>query len=73
MHQALLDYLWVKPDRYLDELVLYLWDEFNTFVSPSTVSRDLKAAGWSKKKARREAKQRNPDLRDSYMHGIFFL
>jgi hypothetical protein len=29
MRQAYLDYLQVKPDRYLDEPVVFLWDEFN--------------------------------------------
>jgi transposase len=70
MHQALLDHLWVWPDRYLDELVVFLWDEYNVLLSASTVSRDLKKAGWTKKKARREAKQRNADLRDYYQYEI---
>ena len=70
MRQALLDHLWVKPDRYLDELVVFLWDDFRLLVSTSTISRELEAAGWSKKKARQEAKQRNPDLRDWYRHEI---
>ena len=72
MRQTLLDHLWVKSNRYLDELVVFLWDEFRILVSPSTISRDLKKAGWSKKKARREANQRNADLRDRYMHEISF-
>ena len=70
MREALLDLLRVKPDRYLHELVVFLWDAFNLLTSTSTISRELKSTGWSKKKARQEAKQRNPDLRDYYLHDI---
>jgi transposase len=70
MRQALLDDLWMKPSRYLDELVVFLSDEFDVLVSTSAISRELKSAGWSKKKARQEAKQRNPDLPDYYLHDI---
>jgi hypothetical protein len=45
MRQALLDHLWVWPDRCLDELVVFLWDEYNVLRSISTVSRELKLVG----------------------------
>ncbi len=39
-------------------------------VDPSTVSRALKSINWSKKKMRQIARERNPDLRDFYLHTI---
>ena len=38
----LLEFLQAKPSTYLDELVIFLQDEFETYVSESTVSRTLK-------------------------------
>jgi transposase len=70
MHEAMLDFLLSKPEQYLDELVVFIWDEFEVLVSTSTVSRELKSVGWSKKRARQEAAQRDPDLRDYYLHEI---
>ena len=32
MRQALLDRLSYKPNEYLDELVVYLWDEYNVLL-----------------------------------------
>ena len=55
MREAILDLLLLKPEQYLDELVVFLWDEFEVLVSKSTISRELKSVGWSKKKARQEA------------------
>jgi transposase len=36
MRDALCEDLLRKPDQYLDELVLFLWDEFEVLVSTST-------------------------------------
>jgi transposase len=70
MLDTLLQHLLEKPDRYIDEMILFLLDEFDVSVSASAVSRALKAARWSKKTCRRVAKGRNADLRDYYMYKL---
>ena len=49
MLEALREHLLEKPDRYLDELAIFLWDDFEAVVTASTISRALKSAGWLKK------------------------
>jgi hypothetical protein len=39
MREALLEHLLRKPDLYLKEMVIYLWDEFEARVTKSSVSR----------------------------------
>jgi Winged helix-turn helix len=58
MRDAVREYLRIWPDRYLDQLVVYLADEFDTLVSVSTISRELKRMGLSKKRIRQIAQQR---------------
>lgn len=70
MLEALKEYLMGKPDAYLDEMAVFLWDEFEVNVPNSSIQRALKRAGWSKSVARRVARERNADLRDSYAHEI---
>ncbi|KAF4262843.1 hypothetical protein CNMCM8812_004371 [Aspergillus fumigatus] len=70
MIQALCDHLLEKPYLYLDEMVLFIWDEFQVQVTNSSISRALKYKGWSKKTAKQKARQRNPELRDEYFHFI---
>ncbi len=70
MIDALCQHLLEKPDQYLDEMVVFLWDEFNVLLTTPTVSRALKSIGWSRKAARRVAQQRNADLRDFYLHNL---
>jgi transposase len=65
---ALYKYLLEKPDLYRDEIVLFVLDEFNAHVIPSSIGRALKSRGWTKKTIRRIVKGRNADLRDLYMH-----
>jgi transposase len=67
---ALRQYLLEHPGRYLDEQVVFLWDEFKVMVSNATISRSLTRMGWSKKVARRVAQERNADLRDFYLHNL---
>jgi hypothetical protein len=55
---------------FLDKMVNFLWDEFDVLVSISSISRALASIGWSKKTARRVAKQRNVDLRDFYLYRL---
>ena len=49
MVAALIEHLLEKPDLYLDEMAWFLWDEFSVAVAPSTISRALHRARWSKK------------------------
>jgi hypothetical protein len=64
---ALCDHLLGKPYLYLDEMVLFIWDEFQVQVANSSIRRD---EGWSKKAAKQKARQRNPEFRDRYFHFI---
>ena len=70
MRRALLGYLEVWPDRYLDELAVYLADDFDVLVSTSTISRELRRARFSKKLNRRIARQRDAELRNLYLYNI---
>lgn len=45
MIEALCDYLLEKPGLYLDEMVVFLWDEFYTLVTTSSIRRALTSKG----------------------------
>lgn len=70
MLDALLCLLREKPDLHLDEMAIFLWDNFQEIVTISTISRSLASAKWSKKVARQTSKDRNADLRDVYLHDV---
>lgn len=70
---ALREHLLEKPGMYLDEMVVFLWDNFGVFVTPSTISRALASIGWSKKMFRQIAGERSPDLRDYYLYNLLAL
>ena len=70
MLEALREHLFEKPDQYLDEMVVFLWDEFGVLLTVSTISRTLKSIKWSKKQCRLVAKGRNADLRDYYLRNL---
>jgi transposase len=70
MLQALQQCLLEKPGLHLDEMALFLWDEFEAVVTAMSISRALKSIGWSKKVARSIAKERNADLRDYYLYNL---
>lgn len=55
---------------YQDEMVVFLWDEFNILVTMHSIGRAPKGVGWFKKAARRVAQERNADLRDIYLHNL---
>ncbi|OKP06472.1 hypothetical protein PENSUB_6462 [Penicillium subrubescens] len=55
---ALCGHLLEKPALYLDEIAIFLWDEFALRANKSSISRALKSKGWSKKAARVEARER---------------
>jgi transposase len=65
--EALYDHLLEKPELYLEEIAIFLQDEFEVLVSISSISKALKSVGWSKKAACRVAREQNPDLRDFYL------
>ncbi|KAJ5344403.1 hypothetical protein N7452_002407 [Penicillium brevicompactum] len=58
MLDALCDHLAEKPGLYVEEMALFLWDEFEVLPSPSSVKRALTRAGWTKRKPSREQKNR---------------
>ncbi|EED22757.1 TPR domain protein [Talaromyces stipitatus ATCC 10500] len=70
MIEALCDHLLEKPQLYLDEMAIFIWDDFGVQVKTWDISRALKREGWSKKTSKQKASQRNADLRDGYMHLI---
>jgi transposase len=70
MIDALCEHLLEKPGLYLEEMATFLWDEFDVLVSTSSISRALKARKWSKKTARRVAREQSPDLRDFYLRNL---
>ena len=52
MLEVLCDHLLENPGLYLEEMAVFLWDEFEVHVSTFSISRTLKDVGWSKKAAR---------------------
>ncbi|CEJ62928.1 Putative Transposase [Penicillium brasilianum] len=70
MLEALCDHLLEKPGLYVDEMAIFLWDEFRVQVTNSSLKRALASVGWSKKVARQRAKEQNADLRDFYLHNL---
>lgn len=70
MIQTLCDHLLEKPGLYVDEMVLFLWDEFYVWVTCSSVKRALASVGWSKMVAQQRAKEQKADLRDFYLHNL---
>ncbi|KAF4546962.1 Hypothetical protein D9617_85g015900 [Elsinoe fawcettii] len=51
---------------YLDEMAVFLFDQFGLAVSLATVHRALEDVGWSRKAARKIAAQRCQELRDAH-------
>jgi hypothetical protein len=47
--QALLEFLNIKPSSYREDMLYFLWDEFNVMVSEATVGRFLSKQRWSRK------------------------
>ena len=72
IRQSLLDRLAFLSEEHLDKAVIWLWDKYNVLRSTSATSRELKVAGWSRKRVRRVAKQRNQDLRDRHRYKMSF-
>lgn len=70
MLDALCEKLLEKPGMYQDEMVVFLYDEFDILLNVSAVSRALASIGWTKKATRQIAKERNADLRDYYLNNL---
>jgi transposase len=70
MIEAILERLKEKLTLYLDELVLFVYDEFGKHVTIQSLSRALASVGWLNKAARQIAKEQNADLQDYYLHRI---
>lgn len=70
MLTALLEKLASEPSLRLDDMAAFLNDDFEADVTPFSVGRALKAAGWSRKSTQNVAQERNARLRDEYMHEI---
>ncbi|OQD92153.1 hypothetical protein PENSOL_c044G07464 [Penicillium solitum] len=70
MIDALGEHLSEKPGLYLDEMAVFLWDEFHTMITTSSIRRALAAKNWSKRTARQHAQERNVDLRKLYLHNL---
>lgn len=69
MQKALEEKLSSDPCRVQHKMAAFLNKEFeNADVSRFCVGRLLKDDGWTKKVTRNVAQERNPDLRDDYLH-----
>ena len=64
---ALLLWLLQYPIAMLSEMALFLSEEFGIRTSKSTISRALKRAQWSKKRARRVSDNLRYELRQNFM------
>jgi hypothetical protein len=62
--ETLRQHLLEKLVQYLDEMVVFLWDESEALVITSSISGDLVSIDWSNNAARRVPKGRKPDLGD---------
>jgi hypothetical protein len=58
MLEALGEYLTERLGQHLDQMAVFLLDEFEVLIT----TRALASIGWSKKAGRRVAKEQNPDL-----------
>lgn len=59
-------YLEHRPQTYLDEKKLYLFDDFGLSVDESTIYRCLQRIGWNRKKACFQAAERNQYIPDEW-------
>lgn len=59
MLEALRDRLLEKPTLYLDDIAIFLWDEFALQATKASISRALRTKGWSEKTAQLKAQARH--------------
>jgi hypothetical protein len=55
---------------YLDEMVDFVWDQYELVISVASVRRSLKAHNSSKKKNQRVARERDLELRDACLYEL---
>ena len=70
MLDGLLHRLTEKPCLYVEEMMIFLWNEFDVLPSPSSIKRALSREGWTKKKAQQKAKEQDPHLQDFHQHKL---
>lgn len=70
MQDILRSQLLKEPLMYRSEMITFLYKKTGVEVSLSAMSRSLKAMGWTRKTARRIARQRDDELREAYLHRI---
>lgn len=70
MIEALCEHLSEKPGLYLDEMAVFLWDEFRTLSTTSSIRRAVLAKGWSKRCTRQQVRERDADLREWYLYNL---
>ena len=63
---AVLGYLEEHPDAYLDEVQTWLLEHHDSYPSISALDRTIRASGFSYKLLRREAAERDQQLRDQW-------
>jgi hypothetical protein len=51
-------------------MAVFLWDDFQTMVTTSSIRRALVAKRWSRKTSRQRAREQNADLRDYYLQDL---
>jgi transposase len=64
--EALDELLLNKPSHYVDEMMFFIWDEFEVWVTESTVRRWLRKKKYTKKIIARRALERSRELRDHW-------
>lgn len=70
MLEALCDHLLEKPGLYLNEIAIFLWDEFLMLTTASSIRRALVSKGISRKTTQQKAKEQNAELRELYLHDL---
>jgi transposase len=73
MLTALYDQLSIDPCMHLSDMAAFLRKEFDVDVTRFSIRRALRDSKWSKKVTQNVARERNPDLRDEYVHEISSL
>jgi hypothetical protein len=70
MLEALCDHLLEKPGLYLNEIAIFLWDEFLMLTTGFSIRRAFVSKGCSRKTTQQKAKEQNAELRELYLHNL---
>jgi hypothetical protein len=68
--QALETLLLDRPSSYVDEMVWFVWDEFEVVVSEVTMRRWMRKKKYTKKLLSKRALERSQELRDHWMERV---